>query len=201
MTIGEKIKYLRNRLKITQNSLADRANIHPVSIRKYETNKMKPQPTQIEKLAKALNASSFALIDNYDNLKCHSLGDLYSIIILLYKFGFIEFNISKVGNNIDIQINDRVSQLFDLKNYESSKPEIMNQHAFSISAGQKLKDTSSYHKFVEWIERCKELESFKNSLLNPTTENAIKMINMFQEKIEILELELQQSTELLKDLQ
>lgn len=200
MTIGEKIKYLRKCLNITQNNLADRANIHPVSIRKYETNKMKPKPTQIEKLAKALNASSFALIENYDNLKCCSLGDLYSILILLYKFGFIEFNASKVDNNIDIQINSRVSELFDLKNFENGKSEIINQHTFSISAGQKLKGTSSYDKFLDWIKRCKELESFKDSLSSPTTETAKETINMFQEKNEILELELQQSTELLKDL-
>ena len=34
MTIGEKIKYLRKCLNITQNNLADRANIHSVSIKK-----------------------------------------------------------------------------------------------------------------------------------------------------------------------
>ena len=200
MTIGEKIKYLRTRLNITQNNWADRANIHPVSIRKYETNKMQPKPTQIEKLAKALNASSFALIDNYDNLKCQSLGDLYSIIILLYKFGLIEFNTSKVDNNIDIQINGRVSQLFDLKRFENNIPEIIDQHTVSISAGHKLKKASSYDRFVEWIKICQELENFKNSLSNPATEAAKQTITSFQEKIEMLELELQQSTELLSDL-
>lgn len=200
MTIGEKIKHLRNQLNITQNSLAERANIHPVSVRKYETNKMKPQPVQIEKLAKALNVSPFALIDNYNNLKCHSLGDLYSIMILLYKFGFIDFNTSMVSNNVDIQINSKISQLYDLKNYENCQSKILNQHTISISVGQKLKETSSYDKFLEWIKACKELENFKNSLCNPTTKAARETISIFQEKIEILELELQQSTELLTDL-
>lgn len=38
MTIGEKIKYLRNKLNITQSSLANKTNIHPVTIRKKRTS-------------------------------------------------------------------------------------------------------------------------------------------------------------------
>lgn len=200
MTIGEKIKYLRNKLNITQSSLANKANIHPVSIRKYETNKMIPQPMQIEKLAKALNASSFALIDSYDNLKCISLGDLYSIIILLYKFGLMDFYIDNESKNIEIKIDNKISQLFDLKKYESDTIKIISQSALSISAGEKLKKSSSYDKFLEWIERNKELNNFKNSLINSASKSSIETINMFQEKIEILELDLQQSTELLNEL-
>lgn len=200
MTIGEKIKYLRNKLNITQSSLANKANIHPVSIRKYETNKMIPQQTQIEKLAKALNTSSFALIDSYDNLKCISLGDLYSIIILLYKFGLMDFYIDNESKNIEIKIDNKISQLFDLKKYESDTIKIISQSALSISVGEKLKKSSSYDKFLEWIERNKELNNFKNSLINPASKSSIETINMFQEKIEILELDLQQSTELLNEL-
>ena len=38
MTIGEKIKYCRKQIGITQDKLAELTGIHPVSIRKYETN-------------------------------------------------------------------------------------------------------------------------------------------------------------------
>lgn len=51
MTIGENIKYYRIRMGITQNQLAALAEIHPVSIRKYETNKMQPQIDILKKLA------------------------------------------------------------------------------------------------------------------------------------------------------
>ena len=51
MTIGEKIKYCRKQIGITQDKLAELTGIHPVSIRKYETNKMQPQPPQLEKIA------------------------------------------------------------------------------------------------------------------------------------------------------
>ena len=42
MTIGEKIKYFRKRIGITQAKLAELSWIYPVSIRKYEINKMVP---------------------------------------------------------------------------------------------------------------------------------------------------------------
>ena len=51
MTIGEKIKYCRKQIGITQDKLAELTGIHPVSIRKYETNKIQPQPPQLEKIA------------------------------------------------------------------------------------------------------------------------------------------------------
>ena len=61
MTIGEKIKYFRTRIGITQAKLAELSGIHPVSIRKYETNKMVPQAPQIDRIAKALGISSLRL--------------------------------------------------------------------------------------------------------------------------------------------
>ena len=61
MTIGEKIKYCRKQIGITQDKLAELTGIHPVSIRKYETNKMQPQPPQLEKIAAALGVSYNAL--------------------------------------------------------------------------------------------------------------------------------------------
>ena len=61
MTIGEKIKYFRTRIGITQAKLAELSGLHPVSIRKYETNKMVPQAPQIDRIAEALGISSFAI--------------------------------------------------------------------------------------------------------------------------------------------
>ena len=57
MTIGEKIKYCRKQIGITQDKLAELTGIHPVSIRKYETNKMQPQPPQLKNFADAIGDS------------------------------------------------------------------------------------------------------------------------------------------------
>lgn len=55
MTIGDKIKYHRKSQNLTQDKLAELANLHPVSIRKYETNKMKPKIEQLFRIAIALD--------------------------------------------------------------------------------------------------------------------------------------------------
>lgn len=49
MAAGEKIKRYRKSLGITRNELAERSGIHPVTIRKYETNKLVPKIEQIVK--------------------------------------------------------------------------------------------------------------------------------------------------------
>ena len=84
MTIGEKIKYYRTQLKMTQGSLAKLSDIHPVSIRKYETNKMQPQPAQIERIAAALGVNYTALmgIDNA-GLRLETIGELMGVLMVL----------------------------------------------------------------------------------------------------------------------
>ncbi|MBQ6699210.1 MAG: helix-turn-helix transcriptional regulator, partial [Oscillospiraceae bacterium] len=60
MTIGERIKFFRKSRGITQSQLAKLSGVHPVSVRKYETNKMVPQPEQIRRIADALAVSYYA---------------------------------------------------------------------------------------------------------------------------------------------
>ncbi|KAF5030406.1 helix-turn-helix protein [anaerobic digester metagenome] len=84
MTIGEKIKYFREKIGLTQNTLAAAAQLHPVSIRKYETNKMQPQPPQIKKIADVLNISPNTLIGlENSNLRLETVGDFMSILCML----------------------------------------------------------------------------------------------------------------------
>lgn len=75
MTLGEKIRYLRKRLGITQEVLAHRAGMHPVSIRKYEINKMFPQVHQAKKLAAALEVSVDELLDGVEEVIYHNLSN------------------------------------------------------------------------------------------------------------------------------
>lgn len=91
MTIGEKIKYFRTQKGITQGTLAELSEIHPVSIRKYETNKMQPQPPQIEKIAAALNISYSALngVSN-SGLRLETLGDFMGFLMVMYDAGIIQ---------------------------------------------------------------------------------------------------------------
>jgi len=54
MTLGEKIKLHRTMKGLTQKQLGNMTNIHEVSIRKYEANKLSPKRDQLEKIADCL---------------------------------------------------------------------------------------------------------------------------------------------------
>ena len=84
MTIGEKIKYCRKHLKMTQRELAELTGIHPVSIRKYEIDKTVPQPEQLMKIAKALGVSYVSLQGvKKTGLELETWGDLYGTLMAL----------------------------------------------------------------------------------------------------------------------
>ena len=82
MTIGEKIKYCRKQI-----------GIHPVSIRKYETNKMQPQPPQLEKIAAALGVSYNALNgSDTAGLRLETVGDLMGVLMVLCNSGILQIS-------------------------------------------------------------------------------------------------------------
>lgn len=193
MTIGEKIEFLRTSKKITVVKLAELAGINSVLLRKYETNLTTPKSNQIKKIATALNVSPYVLTSENNYFEVNTVGDLYGVIIYLYKLNFIELIISPASNNIDIKFSDIIISLFDLKNHGTGNTEIVNQNSYTISLIQKLKDKPSYNKFYKLaINYDKLKKAEKNSSIN---------VDELKEETEILELELQQSTELLKDLQ
>ena len=105
MTIGERIKYFREKQGITQAALADLTGIHPVSIRKYETNKMTPQDSQIDRIADALNINAIALT-GVDISKMHfdTVGDVMGVLMLLLSTGVLEITWKESsGPGIDIE--------------------------------------------------------------------------------------------------
>lgn len=84
MTIGKKIKYYRNKSGMTQNELAAKANIHPVTIRKYETDRYLPSYNHIKKISKALNISNVILIMSeikVDTLWCNCYNKLERLLL------------------------------------------------------------------------------------------------------------------------
>lgn len=88
ISTGLKIKYFRELSGLTQNQLALKTGIHPVSIRKHETNRMVPQMPHIKKICEALNISIFILI-NLNDYKFSSDTGLRDFLCLLYELEFI----------------------------------------------------------------------------------------------------------------
>lgn len=88
MTMGEKIKYVRKLYHMSSAELAERTGIHPVSIRKYESNKMVPQSAQIERLAAAFHLSP-AIFSGLTDMRFDFQynGDCLGMLIMLYTSG------------------------------------------------------------------------------------------------------------------
>lgn len=67
--LGRRIKFLRNQLNISQEELADRANIDRTYITSVECGKRNVSIINIEKIANALNVPTYKLFDFKDELK------------------------------------------------------------------------------------------------------------------------------------
>lgn len=101
MTIGEKIKYVRKLYHMSSAELAERTGIHPVSIRKYESNKMVPQSAQIERLAAAFHLSP-AIFSGLTDMRFNFQysGDCLGMLIMLYTSGALIINGERDEKNI-----------------------------------------------------------------------------------------------------
>lgn len=101
MTIGEKIKYIRKLYHMSSAELAERTGIHPVSIRKYESNKMVPQSAQIERLAAAFHLSP-AIFSGLTDMRFdfQYSGDCLGMLIMLYTSGALIVNGERDEKNI-----------------------------------------------------------------------------------------------------
>lgn len=93
MTIGQRIRYCRTLRGISQTQLALDSGVHPVSVRKYETDKMQPQPEQILRIAGALHVSYSALagvdMAGIDGTR-HT--DTMSLVMILVNAGILKIN-------------------------------------------------------------------------------------------------------------
>lgn len=87
MTLGEKLKFLRKELGITQAELAERTGIHPVTIRKYEIEKIKPGWEQIKRLATELDVNPYILKDRVLDVSITTDGAYVCLLVELYKGG------------------------------------------------------------------------------------------------------------------
>ena len=200
MTVGEKIKYCRKQIGITQDKLAELTGIHPVSIRKYETNTMQPQPPQLEKIAAALGVSYNALNGN-DNagLRLKTVGDLMGILMVLCNSSIIQISGERgedkmlKDETVSIQFNPILSSYLEF-GYSSRGKE----HTLSLQdALLNIKSYKVFNDLLKW-EKMNYLyqSALKSAGDNPNeaTQAAIDEIAEMKEKVE---LELQKSQLLL----
>jgi len=195
MTIGEKIRYIRERMGITQAKLAEVSGLHPVSIRKYETNKMQPQQAQIERIANALNISAIAISGvDHANMKLETYGDLMGVIMVLHNSKVIiidgvrdETNMLK-PETVQIKINPLLKWVF---NSDVNKGEdiALTDISFTIKNQQILSDLLKWEKMNNGLLKYKDNPNLSESEKNVLAEIA--------ENKEAIEIELQRSAVML----
>lgn len=83
MNTGEKIKYFRLARNMTQEQLAQEADISFSTLRKYEANERNPKYEQLSKIAAALEIS----VNIFMDFDIESVSDLLSILFKNGKSG------------------------------------------------------------------------------------------------------------------
>ena len=194
LTIGERIKFLRKQLGMTQDELAEITGIHPVSIRKYETNKMKPQIEQIEKIADALGIN-LGVFNGRDDMMSpiKTKGDLYSLLIYLYKAEVLTL-VSERGEegyckpHLRFKLNPLFNKFFSVK-AEKEKAITMDDLSFIIEKPE------IDFMMCKWE---KEYTSYKAALkeyMVSNDEDAQKTLTEKQRELELLEMSMQSNIE------
>lgn len=197
MTIGEKIKYFRNCIGITQGKLAELSGIHPVSIRKYETNKMVPQTPHIIKLAEALNVSPFAFIDFFDAINLQTSGDMIGYLLMMLKNGVLYLD-GERDESGRIKKETAVLKTHKLlnTNYKirsDNKQFPLDSVCITITSDRLLEDVIMWDKYMY------SYKLMVAGLEDNTDKTVQKSVDMFKDAIELLELEMYESNIILNE--
>ena len=196
MTIGEKIKYCRKQIGITQDKLAELTGIHPVSVRKYETNKMQPQPPQLEKIAAALGVSYNALNgSDTAGLRLETVGDLMGVLMVLCNSGILRITGERgedkllKDETVSIQVNHILSSYLEFGYFSRGK-----EHTLALQdALLNIRNYKVLNDLLKWEKMNFIYQSALKSVgenPNEATQAAIDEIAETKEKVE---LELQKS--------
>ena len=126
MDIAERIKKLREIYNITSNELAKITGIHPVSIRKYETNKMIPGIDVIDKMCEALKLPRMIFEGIPKQYTDYSFeGDFYQQLFLLIANGTLNiegFYNGKEKERTYFSLNPDLAQYVQIKNGDEIIP-------------------------------------------------------------------------------
>ena len=192
MTIGDKIKYFRTRIGITQSKLAELSGIHPVSIRKYETNKMIPQAQQIDRIAEALGVSSFAITGFENNISLKTEGDFMGLMIMLIKTKIVSINGEREESGMinadtaQFVINPFITNFFGAK---AGKTDLSaNTILYYLKNENILSDILKWERINHRYEKCAA------EICDTSDKELINILEELKEQKEVIELELQHSS-------
>lgn len=211
-TVGDRIRYFRKDRKMTQDKLAELTGIHPVSIRKYETNKMQPQIEQIERIASVLDVNVSAIVGyNTKPAVVRTVGDLTGVLMMLYKahilmiIGKPTFNDEDVNKEdfdplagmdpqkMLIMLNPMLSSYFDVAKITSITGDFSTGQLSVDQLGLILKKREYAEDFIRWAAIYSLFENVLAS--NAENDDPNSQMAAIANSLEELELTLLSSTE------
>ena len=181
---------------ITQDKLAELTGIHPVSIRKYETNKMQPQPPQLEKIAAALGVSYNALNgSDTAGLRLETVGDLMGVLMVLCNSGILQISGDRgedkmlKDDTVSIQLNPVLSSYLEIEYTARGKA-----HTLSLQdALLKIRSYKVFNDLLKWEKMNYIYQSALKSAGDNPNEATQATIDEIAETKEKVELELQRA--------
>ncbi len=132
MTFGERLKKIREKYELTSNEFAKIVGIHPVTIRKYETNKMKPSKEHIDKMCSGMRLDRMVFegiprqYTNYD-----FRGDFYQQLFLMMSNGTLTLN-DPDDSDVYFSLNPKLSKYLIIRNGDEEIP-LENLHLEILS--------------------------------------------------------------------
>lgn len=199
LTTGDRIRYFRKRRGITQAQLAAMSEIHPVSIRKYETNKMQPQSAQIEKIAEALHVNSSAISGSQsEHIHLNTVGDLMGLLMLWHKSGILHIEGVRgedkrlTPDSIHLTPNPVLHNYLSLQTY-GKKEETIQVDSLKL----KLSDTMLID-LIRWESLYNNYQHMAEKYGNSENKDILASLDELSDGLEQIEMELQGDMELLE---
>lgn len=197
MTIGEKIRYFRQNRGMTQSQLAQLADIHPVSIRKYETNKMQPQSAQTERIADALWVNPSALDSTCGStIRLKTRGDLLSLLITWHKSGLLQVEGARDDTSLIAKEEARLklrpvfSSFFQLVNGTEPRQTTISLKDCRID----IVDDEILELFLQWEKQNYALKLMQEKYGSDERSIVQEKLQEMAVTLELVELELQANT-------
>lgn len=143
MILGEKIKFYRNKMNLSQEELANRCDLSRNAIYNYENNKRNPTIAILLKIAENLDMSASELLDNNDSVNSYA-----------NKLELIKAIDKDIKNTIDVE-KEKSTQ------YELEMNELYNKSFFDLFNWKTIKmEPHDYFKFVLSLCPLDEINNF-----------------------------------------
>lgn len=161
MILGEKIKFYRNKMNLSQEELANKCNLSRNAIYTYENNKRTPTITILLKIAESLDMSASELLDNSDSVNPYA-----------NKLELLKSMDKDIKNTIDVE-KEKSTQ------YELEMNELYNKYFFDLFNWKTIKmKPHDYFKFILSLCPLDQINNFTEEDFNELSILFYRFVNL-----------------------